>query len=151
MFYCFDFLVFISISVPLSSDSSCTCLVQIESIIRVHSSMNSHVLNVIKIFMVLERIRALCHHFAHVISFHSHSLIGHKAFSKITSFLAPIDWRVPPIRKNEINEKSYQCILKIFHECMLCVKYLPFKCLLTSYVAHATFIKWVICETCRHF
>ena len=45
-----DFAVF------LSSDTSDTGAVEIGSIVRVHGSMNAHILNVVEVFLSLERV-----------------------------------------------------------------------------------------------
>ena len=92
------------LSVFLSSDTSDTGAVEIGSIVGVHGSMNAHILNVVEVFLSLERVWRLRHHFAHIGGFNAANVIWHSSSSKITSFLAPERWRVPPI--NTMNKQS---------------------------------------------
>ena len=85
-------------SVLLPAHSRHASSVQIRGVVWVHGRMNSHVLHVLQILALHERIRWACHHLAHIIRLLTQQLVRLASPCKITAFLAPESARIVPFK-----------------------------------------------------
>ena len=84
-------------SVLLSPDAGDAGLVQIGRIVGVHGRVDAHVFHVVEVLVILELVRRLSHHLAHVRCLETLHLVGHLTHGEIAALHAPELGRVPPI------------------------------------------------------